>query len=179
MSTKQVSPKYARALCAAAKDKGLLDTVEKELKVLAGILVDNAEFAGVFFNPGVSVKAKIKVFEAVFSKDCSDIFVSFLKVVAEKRREDCIDDIIRLYKTYANEERNLLIGQLVTADKLADVNVAVIADRIKQLTGKTAIIEQVVDASVIGGFALQINDICYDGTIKRRLENIKALLNGK
>ena len=179
MSTKQVSPKYARALCAAAKDKGLLDTVEKELKVLARILADNTEFASVFLNPGISVKEKIGVFEAVFSRDCSDIFVSFLKVVAEKRREDCIYDIIRLYQNYANEERNLLVGQLVTADKLNDANVAVIADRIKQLTGKTAIIEQVVDASVIGGFALRINDICYDGTIKRRLENIKTLLNGK
>ncbi|MEI6285588.1 MAG: ATP synthase F1 subunit delta [Bacillota bacterium] len=179
MSTNQVSPKYARALCAAAKEKGLLDTVEKELMALAEIFSADKDFAAMFFNPGISVKTKINVFEAIFSKNCSNIFVSFLKVLAEKRREDCIYDIVRLYKAYANDERNLLVGQLITAERLADSAVAVIADRIKQLTGKTSIIEQVVDVSIIGGFSLRVDDVCYDGTIKRRLENIKTLLNGK
>lgn len=179
MSINQVSPKYARALCEAAKDQGLLDIVEKELNAFSAVMAENQDFAGMFFNPGIAVETKSSIIDAVFSGSCSKIFVSFLKVVTEKRREDCINDIIRLYKAYANELRNLLIGQLVTAEKISDAAVTVIADRIKQLTGKTAVIEQVVAGTVIGGFALRINDVCYDGTIKRRLENIKTVLIGK
>ena len=179
MSINQVSIKYARALCAVAKEQSKLEVIEQELDGFAELLKSNAELSAVFYNPGISASSKGRTFDALFAKNYSQIFVSFLKVVADKRREDCLVEIIRLYKVYANEERKIIIGQLITATKLHDAAMERLAAKITALSGKSAVIEQVVDANVMGGFALRFDDICYDGTIKRRLENIRSLLSSK
>jgi F-type H+-transporting ATPase subunit delta len=48
-----------------------------------------------------------------------------------------------------------------------------IQNKIKELTGNGAIIKNVIDEGVIGGFILRVGDLQYDASIARNLNNLK------
>ena len=53
-----------------------------------------------------------------------------------------------------------------------DLNAKVLA-KVKELTGKEAVIENKVDESILGGFILRVGDMQYNASIANKLNNLK------
>ena len=49
--------------------------------------------------------------------------------------------------------------------------------KVKELTGKEAILDSIVDSSILGGFILRVGDIQYDASISNKLNVIKRQFN--
>jgi F-type H+-transporting ATPase subunit delta len=48
-----------------------------------------------------------------------------------------------------------------------------VLQKVKELTGKEASIENIVDEKILGGFILRIGDLRYDASISNQLESLR------
>ena len=69
--------------------------------------------------------------------------------------------------------RGTQVATVTTAVPLtADLKTKVLA-KVKELTGKEAEVENIIDESILGGFILRVGDIQYNASIANKLDKLK------
>ena len=62
---------------------------------------------------------------------------------------------------------------VTTAVPLTDDLKTKVLAKVKELTGKEASIENIIDDSILGGFILRVGDIQYNASIANKLSKLK------
>jgi F-type H+-transporting ATPase subunit delta len=123
-------------------------------------------------SPIVKVSQKTAVLKEVFA-NVNPITEGLINVLAENKR-------LNLLAIVANEFTNLFDADsgkqkaiVTTAIPLTEaLNTQVLA-KVKELTGKEAVLENKVDESILGGFILRVGDLQYNASIANKLNNLK------
>lgn len=116
MSTSTAAVKrYANALFLAAKDKGSVAKVEKELKLVADSLVATPALSSLLAHPGVDVTAKHKMIVEVFGKYVSELVLNmfnFCVTVADPIScLTCQQALHRLQVENSDKQKRLSLAQ--------------------------------------------------------------------
>jgi F-type H+-transporting ATPase subunit delta len=166
-----VGKRYARALFEVAKERGLIDKIEAELKEIAGAVEQNAELSKILMHPHISAEAKKELVKELFQAHIAAETQNFLDVLIENGRESDLAGIVSSYVKLANEERGIADAVVTTAKPLSEEEQAQLAEKFGKLINKQLRIQTVVDPSILGGVIVQIGDRLYDGSIKSKLEH--------
>lgn len=172
-----VARRYAHAFFDIAKERQALDAFEKELKLVIDTVEANADLSKFINNQLVEATAKQEVFENVFASEVSETTLDFLKVVTEKGREVFLKEIYNEFVAKANESRNILDAQVVSAKEVTAEELEQIKNKLAQSCGKTIRLETLVDPKLVGGMIVKIGNKVIDGSVNKRMEIMrKALL---
>ncbi len=166
-----VAKRYARALFEVAKERGLIDKLEAELKLIVEAVNQNADLTRILMHPHIAADAKKNLLKEVFQEHVADETMNFLGVLIDNGRESQLSEIASYYVGLANEERGIADAIVTTAKPLNQEEAQQLASRFGQLLNKTLRIQTVVDPSIMGGVVVKIGDRLYDGSIKRKLEH--------
>jgi len=91
-----------------------------------------------------------------------------------------LEKIVEYYKKYHKEQKSITQVKVTSTGKLDSETIEKIAEKIKVKFNKPVDIEERIDKSLIGGITIKINDdILIDGSVKRKLENLKNELKIK
>src|SRR5712691_11052527 len=112
-----VARTYAQALFGAAKEKGQLDRVGKELAEFVAALEEVPELNELLRNPQLDPRAKADALDEVL-KGADDLFRNFLRLIAEKGRAAQIEEIAREFEVLVDAEQAILNVELTTAYEL-------------------------------------------------------------
>ncbi|MBO8165554.1 MAG: F0F1 ATP synthase subunit delta [Brevibacillus sp.] len=165
-----VAKRYARALFEVAKERGLIDAVETELKLVTAVLEKDAEFTQVVNHPQIPAEDKKQLISQLFQDHVSPETLNLLLLLIENGRQSHLNDIAAAYVALANESRGIVDAIVTTAKPLSEEEQAEIAAQFGKLLNKTLRIETVVDPSILGGVLVKIGDRLYDGSLKAKLE---------
>lgn len=176
MLVHQLAEKYAQAIYQVAEEKGQLEAVETQLKNVAQTVADHCEMSTFLYHPRVPTQAKKNLLKSVFGQEVSVEVLHFLLLVADKRRENLLPDIIDQFILLANEARNIIVAEVKTALPLSEAAQTALKDKLKAVVGKNILLNEHVDASLIGGLTVQIGDKLIDGSVKRQLDVLKYKL---
>lgn len=166
-----VAKRYARALFEVAKERGLIDQIETELKIFVEAVNQNAELTKILMHPHIDSQAKKDLLKDVFQSQVAEETMNFVGVLIDNGRESDLAEIAYAYVGLANEERGIADATVTTAKPLSSEEQAQLADQFGKLLNKTLRIQTVVDPSIMGGVVVKIGDRLYDGSIKRKLEH--------
>jgi F-type H+-transporting ATPase subunit delta len=72
--------------------------------------------------------------------------------------------------------REKAVAEVRSAIPLDEAQTARLAEALGRATGKTVEVKVVVDPTVQGGLVAQIDDTVIDGSVRRRLEQLRAAL---
>ncbi len=97
-------------------------------------------------------------------------------MIIDKRREAYIPVIVEEYKELADEARNIMKAQLISAQEVSADEMKILADKLSASTGKTVQLQQTVDPALIGGIKIRMQDQIIDATVAKRLEMLKEKL---
>ena len=98
---------------------------------------------------------------------------NFIKILQKNNDLSLIDKIIQQYHKYHRNQRNISKIEVSSAKKLNPE----ILNKLVQKFNNQIEIEETVDESLIGGIVLKIDDdILLDGSVKKKLENLKKNL---
>ena len=98
---------------------------------------------------------------------------NFIKILQKNNDLSLIDKIIQQYYKYHRSQRNISKIEVSSAKKLNPE----ILNKLVQKFNNQIEIEETVDESLIGGIVLKIDDnILLDGSVKKKLENLKKNL---
>ncbi len=176
MAGNEVAKVYASALLDIGQEKNILARIEEELGFISSLLAEDRDLMLYFSAPGVSNDAKKAFVDKVFSGELSEITVNFLKVLIDNNRQLSIRDIhqslIELIDIVNNRQR----VKIVTSSKIDTDVLKKIKDTLENKFKKEIIVEEVIDANIIGGIVIKIGDLIIDGSIAKDLKNIKEKL---
>ncbi len=176
MKGSRVAKRYAIALFEGAKEKGLLETVEGQMRSLAQAYEEVAEFRQLIESPVIAIPEKTKAIKTLFEDRLHPFVVNFLELLIQKNREVLLPSVIEYFYELLDEYRGIVRGTVYAAVEMTEQQLQALNERLNEITGKTVVLIQKVDASLLGGFVVQIKDRVIDNSIRHQLEKLKEQL---
>lgn len=174
MRQPKVANRYAKALFDIALEQGRLEEVKRDIELIGR--TQHRELAVLLASPVVTGEKKTAVFEAVFATHVSPLTVAFFKLIFDKGRSIAIKEILEAFVSKYKVHMGIQVVKVTTAVALTDEGRAQISTGLKDnkmLAGKTIELQESVDAAIIGGLVVQVEDKLFDASIKHDLQHIK------
>jgi len=169
---------YAEALFRVVQAEGELDRVEDELYRFGKILDSNHELKQALSDRSMDVTQRTKILDELLSDKVSPHTLSLLTFVVEQDRARQLPDILEQVANLAAEAKDSVVGEVRSAVPLDESQEQELARALSKATGKNVTVKAIVDPSVIGGIVATVGDTVIDGTIKRRLEQLREQVRG-
>lgn len=166
---------YAEALFSLSEEMNVSDSVLKDALVVSGIFSKYPEYVKLLDTPAVSVPEKLALISESFSS-VENIVMNVIKLLAEKHSVYLFPEITKEYSSLYNESRGVCNAEIISAVALTDSQAMKIKEKLENMTGKTIVIKNTVDKSVLGGIKLRYLGKELDGTLKARLTAIEKSL---
>lgn len=176
MSDSVVAFRYAKALIDLANEKGVVELVNKDMTFFEEICNQNDEFKKVMANPIIRHEKKLNILNKIFKNNVHDVTFSIFNVLTKKNRESLIYSIAKEFQNLFNIQNNIQVATVSTVSELTDEQRKSFQKLIADSTGKSVVLQEKVDESLIGGYLLRINDTQIDTSVKKKLNELKLSL---
>jgi F-type H+-transporting ATPase subunit delta len=164
---------YADALFRVVKAEGELDRVSDELYRFGKVLETNHELKTALTEQGADRAQRQKILSELLSDKVSPNTLSLLGFVVDQGRGRQLPQILSELTSLAAEARDAVVAEVRSAVALDENQQRQLADALGKATGKKVEVKIIVDPSIIGGVVAKVGDTIIDGSIKRRLEQLK------
>ena len=164
---------YASALFQVVKAEGELDRVEDELFRFGKLLESNYELKQVLSDQAVDPDQRKKVLNELLDGKVSPHTLGMLGFVVEQGRARQLPQILSELSDLAAAARRSVVAEVRSAIPLDDQQKTSLAAALSKTTGKKVELKVIVDPEVLGGIVAKVGDTVIDGTVRRRLEQLK------
>src|SRR4051794_10749448 len=167
---------YANALFEVARVEGSLAEVEDELFRFARTLEGNDQLRETLTDPAIPSERRLGVVEDLLGPKASPVTTALVPfVVAIGRARDLPAIIDRLVQRAA-ASKSRVVANVRSAVPLSDDQRDRLAQALGKATGKQVEVKVVVDPDVLGGIVAEVGDTVIDGTVRSRLEQLRAAI---
>ena len=167
---------YARSLLELANEKNQAEAVAREMDDLETIVQSEPSFQMFLANPAIGEVERGQVIEKVFRGRASDLMVNFLQVVNRKGRLGLLRQIGNAYEELLEEQLGKIEVDVFTAQKLTPDQLEQVRKRVSAALKRDAVVHQYVDASIIGGIVLRVEDRLLDASVRAQLRAVRRQL---
>ena len=172
-----ISKRYARAFFEIANEEKQIEPFYNELNQFASIISGNKSLKDFLANPVFEQTSKKGVVDNIIAKlKLSNMTVSFLRLLVDKKRIDILEDIVICYRQLMDETLKKVRVNVKTALPLSDELRSFISSNLEKTLGKKVDITVEEDSTLLGGVVIGVGDTLYDGSIKNQLNNMRNLL---
>lgn len=175
MSVQRIATRYAKSLIDLANEKGQLDVVASDMKLLKSTAA-NRDFYMMLKSPIIPADKKGAVIDQLFVGKMSDLMFKYLHLVVGKSREEFLPEIADEYLTQYKSIKKITSVKLTTAQPLGTSGVEAIKSKLiaSGACHPNLEISTAVDADLIGGFVLEFDNKLYDASVQRKLAQLKS-----
>lgn len=173
---RELAKKYSAAMYAIACEMNALEEVEKQIVTIGETVRDNSELRTVLMHPMLTKEAKKEVVNRIFADGALPSVMQFISVVIDRNRIDLLPDIVDTYVKMSREGRQIEEAKVVSAVALTAEQESRLVERLNHITGKQVFLSKSVDPSILGGMIVTIGDRMIDGSVTRRLQEMRTTL---
>jgi F-type H+-transporting ATPase subunit delta len=173
MSTYKVSYRYASSLLNSVIDKNVFDAVSDDIRLISSILEANRQLLIALSSPIIKPNLKLTVLESIFKSRVNIETMNFLRFLIEKKREDLLGDIAKIFLVLRDEKLGIVNVKVKTIVDFTHDQADQFKNNLEKLLQKKVRLNFNVDPNVIGGFIAQVGDTVYDASLKHQLELLK------
>ncbi|QMW00426.1 ATP synthase F1 subunit delta [Spirosoma foliorum] len=174
MAVATVAARYAKSLLDLAREKGLIETMYKDMVFFKNTLAGSRPLLLMLKNPIVRAEKKNAVLKAVFASRVDPVTMSFFEIIAKKNREPIMDAIadefINQYDRLKGVDRATVITTVPLTEELRTKFKAMV---MKTTGSKLVELEEKIDSRLIGGYVLRVGDQQIDGSIRSQLNELR------
>jgi len=168
--------RYVQPLFEVAQEKNELERIAGDLAALDQALQESAELKGFLSDPSIGRKAKRTLVEKVFA-EASSYTLNFMRVVIDKNRPEILGMSYRLFTDMLNIHRGVALGVVETAVPLDDTAFNKVRKMLEARFGCKLELERKIDPGLLGGLRVRVGNNVIDGSVRGRLEGLKAALS--
>jgi len=172
-STLSVAKMYGEALVGAAQSVGVDSILEEFESFILDVLEQNPDFASVFCSAVGNRDDKLAMIDRIVAPHGSEMFTSFLRVLAHKDRLDLLPLILQQSRLYYEIQQGKRRVQVISAAELSSEQVDQVQQQLSEKLPFDPIIESSVDPSLIGGIVIRVGDTVYDSSVKTRMKQLR------
>ncbi len=166
---------YGKALFLITEEDGCTEEALSEVNSVRSILKSNPEYVKILDTPALSKEERLSLIDKAFSCVAESVR-NLLKILCERRSvyvfEKVADEFGKLYDASRGIER----VEAVTAIPLTEEQKDALTKKLSSHLGKTVIISNITDISILGGVKLRYCGMQLDGSVKTRLDKFEEAL---
>ncbi len=178
MASDRLIQGYAEALFSVVRAEGELDRVEDELFRIARTVEADAELREQLTNPAAPVPQKLAIVDELLRGRAHPQTIAAVMYVVQAGHARQLTDIADAFAHAAAESRSRALAEVRTAVELTERQRQELARALSQATGRDIELKVVVDPDVVGGVVAKVGDTVIDGSVSRRLADLRARLTG-
>jgi F-type H+-transporting ATPase subunit delta len=171
-----VATMYAQSYLTAAKDAGIASPESELNSLVDDILAKYPEFEQLLLSDSIGRDDKLAIVDRVIAPKASPFFTNFLRVLINHGRIDMLSSIRTVLERLQEEAAGKKRIRVRSAKPLSDASRSKIAAHLKNTFGFEPVLQETVDASLLGGVVLQVGDTVYDSSLRSRLKQLKGRL---
>jgi F-type H+-transporting ATPase subunit delta len=173
-----VAKSYAKALFELARERNQVDAVAKDLAAIGDVLAQQPALLAFLSRPWVSGAAKRGAATELATRlGVSAPTRDFLALVAMRNRADYLPAIAIAYRALDDAARGRVRVKLRTAIALTENERGDLTARLSRLLGgKSLVLEESVDAQLLGGFVAEVGSMILDGSLDTQLDRMRDRL---
>jgi len=164
------------ATAAAAEDAGQLDDLEDELFRFGRIVGAQPDLRSALSDPLLPADRKRGLLDALLAGKVTPTTFRLITQAAVHPRGRSIDETLAEYARLAAAWRQRLIAVVRVATGLTESERGRLAAALSGTYGHDVHLNVVIDPGVVGGMSVQIGDEYIDGSIARRLADLRQRL---
>ena len=172
----EVATTYGQAMYDLARDEGKSRQILAELSVLDQSLSAEPEFIQLLGSPNIPKEERVQILDSSFRGKIDPYVLNFLKVLTEKGYIRHFSGCCQFYRQCYNKDNGIMPVIAYTAVPLSDELRRKLTAKLSTVTGKTIELDCRIDPETLGGVRLDFDGKQVDGTVRRRLEDIRGLL---
>lgn len=175
MQGSKAAIRYAKALLSLANEKNISKEVNDDMTYIIKTIKDSEDLRIFLKSPVIKDRMKKNALAEIF-KSVNGVTAGLFDLLLENNRLDILSVVAARYRDLYNEMMGVQVATVTTAVPLTPALEAQIQAKVQQLTGNKALIKNIIDESIIGGFILRVGDIQYNGSVQAQLNNLKREL---
>lgn len=168
--------RYARALLELAQKAGAVERVQGDLATLAGAIGAQAGLQDSLASPRVTRAQKRALLTATLGEGRHDLVRRTVMLLVDKGRAGLVVELSKVFEAAAMEAAGQAVAQVTSATPLDPGLRGRLIESLGASSGRTVTLEESVDAELLGGLRVRIGSRMIDGSVKRRLDELRARL---
>ena len=173
MQQSRLAVRYAKSLLDLATEQKSVDALFADMQCVFNTCKNNVELLQVLNSP-INADKKIAVLSAIFNSSIQPITQAFIALIVKKGREAKLYEISAAFIALVKELKQIKTVKITTATAINDAVKQQLATKIAAgFEGKTVELETAMNADLIGGFVIEMDDKLYDASIRKELNDIR------
>ena len=174
---KSASLQYANALADIAMAQGAAKQVVEQLIGFGALYAESAELRNFLASPAVTKEGKHRVIEKLLARvGSSKIVRNFLFVIIDHQRTHALPEMIAAFQDVIRQRQGITEAQVSSAVELSNTQKAEMEFTLEKMTGRRVEAKFSLDPGLLGGAIVRVGDTVYDGSVRGRLNELRARL---
>jgi F-type H+-transporting ATPase subunit delta len=173
--------RYARAFAdVVAQEKLDTTALDRQMDDFLGTFEGSAELRALFANPAVAATQKVAILDKLNAKlGLAKQLRNLLAVLIKNDRIGAVREVALAYRVEMQERQGIRQVEIVTARELNEKDRAGLVAGVGKLAGGRVQANFTRDETILGGAIVRIGSTVYDGSLRGRLERLKAVISGQ
>ncbi len=168
-----IARNYAGALLELGNRNFATEEYAAAFHTLSEALGSDARIRQFLETPAVDAGPKQAVLDRALRGKVPELFLRFVLVVVEKRRQRLLPEIETEYQGLLDEQVGRVHAQVTLARTPDAVLERRIGEDLSTMLGKTVLAHVTVNPAILGGLIVRFGDRCMDGSLRRQLLSLK------
>jgi F-type H+-transporting ATPase subunit delta len=164
---------YATALYEVAKSEGALNAVGNELSAFAQAMQTSPELQRTLVDQMLPVERRQTVVTELLGAKAHPVTVNLLSMIVGANRVRDLQAIVEHMRGRAASDQSRVAGEVRSAHPMNAEQQERLTNAVSKQMGKPVALTFLVDPSLIGGVVTTVGDTIMDGSVRRRLEQMK------
>jgi F-type H+-transporting ATPase subunit delta len=172
-----VAGRYATALFELALEQRALDQVAVDLDRFNEALDAFDDLLRLVKSPVFSAEEQGRALAAILKElKIEGLTRNFLLLAAKNRRLFATPDMIRAFRAMLARHRGEMSATVTAAAKLTESQVTALRQALKAALGKEIMLDERVDAGLLGGLVVKIGSRMVDTSLRTKLNSLKVAM---
>lgn len=174
-----VARNYAATLYELARREDEVEGFGELIDEVGGLYRAEPEFRRFLQTPRISVADKQEALRNAFGHRAPEMFVRFLLVMLDKGRQRHLPEVASAYKQLVEEAAGRVHASVTLAPSADESLRSEFTEALQGILGREVVPHFREDPEILGGVVVRIDDRLMDGSLRRRLEDMRAELLGR
>ncbi len=165
--------RYAKAILNLSKETKKESKVNDDMLLVADTIQKNKDLQTMLNSPVIKLSLKENVLKGLFQDKVSTITLGLFHLLVENKRVELLLMVAKKYTILFDFYKHMDVAKVTTAVPLTKEIEDKVLEKVVELTGNKATIENEVKPDILGGFVLRVGDVQYDASISNYLNELR------
>ena len=172
-----ISLEYAEAMITLGAEEGKGEKFLSDLKMIKALIENEPQLIELLRSPAIAKEEKLSVIDAVFLGKAEEHVISLLKLMCENNRIELLPLTVENYEKLYNEINKVCVARVTSAKALTEDEKARLTMALEKKMRCKVQLECKIDKSIIGGLVVETEDAVIDGSVKRKIRDVKEVID--